>query len=125
MQGAAASFLESHREDVDFLLSELVLMELYVLLRNPGVISRPLGAGAAVAVVERLRAHPWWQIVDHDPAVMEEVWRLAGAPGFARSRVFDARLGLGLVRRGVTHFATRNGKHFRGVGFQEVFDPLA
>jgi len=48
----------------------------------------------------------------------------AAAPGFARRRVFDARLGLTLLHHGVTEFATANVKDFAGLGFQRVFSPL-
>ena len=55
---------------------------------------------------------------------MAEVWKKAASPAFARRRVFDARLGLSLVRQGVTEFATRNVPDFRDLGFTRVFDPL-
>jgi toxin-antitoxin system PIN domain toxin len=121
---AARRFLDDRRGDPDTVLSELVLVELYVLLRNPAVVQRPLGASAAAAVVERLRRHPAWQLVDHDPGVMDEVWAAAAAADFARRRIFDVRLAKGLVRRGVTRFATRNVRDFEGLGFTEVFDPI-
>ncbi len=46
--GRAAGFVESlqHREDVA--ISELILLELYGLLRNPAVLAKPLTASAAV-----------------------------------------------------------------------------
>lgn len=44
---------------------ELVLVELYVLLRNPGVLASPLSGGAAAAVCQtptgRTRAGAWWR----------------------------------------------------------------
>lgn len=122
---AARQFLEERRADPDTVLSELVLVELYVLLRNPAVVPRPLDAPAAAAVVDRFRRHPRWKLVDHDPAVMDEVWAAAARPSFARRRIFDLRLAKGLVRHGVSRFATRNVGDFEGLGFAEVFDPLA
>ncbi len=121
---AARRFLDARQRDSDTVLSELVLVELYVLLRNPAVVARPLDAPAAAAVVARFRRHPSWQLVDHEPAVMDEVWAAAAEPGFARRRIFDLRLARGLVRRGVTHLATRNVRDFEGLGFDQVFDPL-
>jgi predicted nucleic acid-binding protein len=105
-------------------ISELALVELYVLLRNPAVVERPLTADAAAARIDVFRQHPRWRLVDHDPEVMDELWRRAAGEGFARGRVFDARLALGLIRHGVTHFATRNTKHFEGFGFDVVWGPL-
>jgi uncharacterized protein len=121
----ARRFLDEHADDSDFVVSELVLVELYVLLRTPAVVERPLTAAAAAGVVRHFRRHPAWRIVDHVPEVMDEVWRRVGAEGFARRRIFDVRLAAGLVRRGVTRFATRNVRDFDDLGFVEVFDPLA
>ena len=120
----ARAFLEARAADPDTVLSELVLVELYVLLRNPKVLSRPLDAPAAAATIRRFRQHPAWQVVDHDPAVMDDVWRTAATAGFPRTRIFDVRFALGLVRRGVTHLATRNVRDFADLGFTSVFDPL-
>jgi toxin-antitoxin system PIN domain toxin len=122
---AARAFLDEHRQNPEFVLCELVLVELYVLLRNPAVLAAPLGAEEAVAVIQRFRSHPAWQLIDHDPQVMDDVWRAAGERGFARTRIFDVRLAYTLLRHGVTRFATRNVKHFEGLGFPSVWDPLS
>lgn len=122
---AARAFLDSRKHDSDTVLSELVLVELYVLLRNPAVFRAPLDGVRAVATIERFRRHPRWQLVDHEPAVMGELWAAAAAPGFARGRIFDTRLALGLRARGVRAFATVNVKHFGECGFDRVWDPLA
>jgi hypothetical protein len=55
---------------------------------------------------------------------MAEVWKRAAETGFGRRRIFDAKLGVSLVRQGVREFATRNVPDFAGVGFARVFDPL-
>lgn len=120
----ARAFLDQHVDDSEFVLCELMLVELYVLLRNPAVLRRPLRAEAAVATVQHFRRHPAWQLIDHNPDVMDDVWRAAEQREFARGRIYDARLAFTLRRHGVTHFATRNVKHFDGLGFQSVWDPL-
>jgi uncharacterized protein len=120
----ARSFLADRNADPDTVVSELVLVELYVLLRNPAIFRRPLDGTAAAAVIDQLRHHPAWQIVDHDPTVMTDLWRRAAARDFARTRIFDVRLALGLLKHGVTRFATRNTRDFAGLGFEDVFDPL-
>lgn len=122
---AATAFLGTRQRDPETVLSELVLIEYYCLLRNPAVLPRPLDAATAAARVHQFRRHPAWRVVDHDRSVMDEVWRIAGSKDFARRRIFDVRLALGLLAQGVTHFATRNVKDFEGLGFTEVFDPLA
>ena len=62
-----------------------------------------------------------------DPAarVMEELWKRATEPHFARSRIYDLRLALILHNQGVTEFATSNEKDFEGLGFRRVWNPLA
>jgi uncharacterized protein len=123
-QEAARAFLDEQADNPDFVLCELMLVELYVLLRNPAVLRRPLDAAKAVAIVQQLRRHPTWQLIDHDPKVMDDVWKAAEQREFARGRIYDARLAFTLYQHGVTHFATRNVKHFDGFGFQSVWNPL-
>jgi toxin-antitoxin system PIN domain toxin len=106
-------------------ISELVLMELYVLVRNPAIVRRPLSPAPAVELIQSLRSHPRWRLLDAPEGLMVDVWARAAARGFGRRRVFDARLGLSLVRQGVRDFATRNVRDFRDLGFRRVFDPLA
>lgn len=106
-------------------LSELVLMELYVLVRDPVLAARPLGPPQAVALIERLRTNPRWRLLDAPEGLMAEVWRRAAEPGFGRRRVFDARIGVSLLRQGVRELATRNVRDFQGLGFARVFDPIA
>lgn len=109
-------------------ICELVLVELYVLLRNPAVLKNPLDAADAVSIIQTFRHHPTWRLIDHpgDPSlVMDEVWRWAGQPNVGRRVVFDARLALTLRHHGVTEFATRNEGHFAGFGFTRVWNPLA
>lgn len=106
---------------------ELVLIELYVLLRNPAVLKNPLSAPDATALVQTFRQHPGWTLIDYPgntPAVMTEVWRFAAQPGAGRRVVFDARLALTLRHHGVTEFATRNQTHFTTFGFTRVWNPL-
>ena len=106
-------------------ISELILMELYALVRNSAVAARPLGAAQAVELIQSLRTNPRWRLLDAPTGLMAEVWRRAAEPGYARRRIFDARIGLSLVRQGVTDFATRNVNDFQGLGFARVFDPIA
>lgn len=120
---AARAWLESL--DGPVAISELVLIELYVLVRNPAITRRPLAPATAVELVGRFRTHPTWQLLDAGEGLMADVWARAADRGFGRRRIFDARLGLSLARQGVTDFATRNVRDFRGLGLRRVFDPLA
>lgn len=120
---AARSFVEGLEGTVA--LSELVLMDLYLLVRNPEVCRRPLGPREAVNLVEQLRTSSQWRLLDAPEGLMAEVWTRAADPGFGQRRISDARLAVSLVRQGARRFATRDLAGFSGFGFDEVFDPLA
>jgi predicted nucleic acid-binding protein len=110
---SAVRFLSEYLGDPTkrVVLADYVLLELYVLLRNPAVMSQPLSAKAARDLVNSYCSIP--NVVRVENAnVMDEVWKLAGSKDFARRRVFDARLALTLRHSGVTHFATANVKDF-------------
>ena len=112
----------------DVALSELALVELYGLLRQPAVMRRVLDAGSAAAVCTALRKHPRWRLLGFpgDSASLHRtLWEHTARPGFSRRRIYDARLGLCLVAQGVREFATVNLKDFAGLGFRRVFKPLA
>lgn len=104
-------------------ITDYVLVELYVHLRNPVVMARPLTARKARDIVTS-----YWRIPNvmriENANVMDEVWTLAGSKNFARRRIFDARLALTLRNAGVTQFATANVKDFQGWGFEKVWNPL-
>ena len=123
----AAAFLEGLRERDDVALSEFVLLELYVLLRNPAVAVRPFGAAAAAETCLSFRRHPRWQVLGFplDSAAFHEVfWPKLATPDFARRRTYDWRMALTLLRQGVDEFATVNTKDFQGFGFRRVWNPL-
>jgi toxin-antitoxin system PIN domain toxin len=120
----AQSFLDSHRDNRDFVLCELVLFELYMCLRNPAIFRSPLSAPQAVTYCDALRSNPSWQMVDVAPEIRPDLWRLARSKDFPFRRMIDARLGLSLVFHRVTEFATANVKHFHGLGFRRVWNPL-
>ena len=122
---AAVSFLLKNLgvPTVRVAITDYVLVELYVLLRNPAVMAKALTARAARDLVTA-----YWDVPNvlrvENANVMDEVWNLAGGKDFARRRVFDARLALTLKQGGVTEFATANVKDFEGWGFEKVWNPL-
>lgn len=124
----ALRFLEkiSHRDDVA--LSEFVLAEFYLHLRNPAVLLKPLTAVQAAEVISSYRKHPRWKTLGFPPRSRElhdELWQRAGSKDFARRRIYDSRIALSLIAFGVTDFATLNLKDFQGFGFRRVWNPLA
>jgi predicted nucleic acid-binding protein len=120
------AFLISLADREDVALSEFVLSELYLLLRNPAVLEEPLNSNEAVEVIQRYRLHPRWQIVGFPPRSRDlhaEIWKQAAGPHFARRRIYDVRTALCLQAFGVKEFATANIKDFEGLGFNKVWDP--
>ncbi len=120
---AAREFISSLTNRKDVVLCDLVLVELYILLRNPAVIPNPLSAKRAAAACLQWRSNPKWRIVESAP-VMDKVWQNAKKKSFPRRRIIDTRLALTLLHHGVTEFATRNKKDFLAFGFERVFNPL-
>ncbi len=108
----------------DVVMSELVLIELYLLLRNPAVVTRPFAAGEAVEICQTYRRNPHWRLVEWAP-IMDEVWHRASDAGFARHRIIDARLALTLRHHGVTEFITRNVRDFKDLGFERLRNPFS
>jgi len=126
--GRAAAFLNSLQSRGDVAICELMLLELYSLLRNPAVLATPLAARAAADVCEAFRLHPHWQLIGLPPdsrAFHDAFWPRLREKSFARRRAFDWRAALALTSQGVTEFATVNEKEFRDFGFKRVWNPLA
>lgn len=123
----ASRFIGSLDSNDEVVVSELVLVELYQMLRNPVVNELPLDAELAAEVVGAYRRHPRWLLVAlpvNQRRLHDRLWKLAGRPGFPRRRIYDTRLALSLVDQGVAEFATTNAKDFEDLGFSRVWNPL-
>jgi len=123
----AVAFVESLQMRDDVAVSEFILLELYGLLRNPAVLSKPLSPAAATDVCGAFRSHPHWQLIGFPPdsrAFHQSLWPLLRTSDFARRRAYDWRAALSMLRQGVTEFATVNVKDFDGLGFAKVWNPL-
>jgi len=124
----ANSWMESLYPQKDVVLSEFILLELYMLLRNPAVLTRPLTAPQAHAIIQSYRSQPRWRLVgftQDSRAFHDQVWAFAKEPGIAFRRLYDIRTALSLREHGVTEFATTNLKDFQNLGFTRVFDPTS
>ena len=125
---AARQFLETMSPREDVALSEFILTEFYLHLRNPAVLDHPLSAPEAVAVIQTYRQHPRWKILGFPPGSRElhaALWQRAAESAFARRRIYDTRTALSLIAFGVTDFATANEKDFGDFGFKRVWNPIA
>jgi uncharacterized protein len=124
----ARQFIESLSTREDVALSEFILTEFYLLLRNPTVLTKPLTAPGAVTVIQSYRQHPRWKVLGFPPTSRElhtNLWQRAAIPGIARRHIYDTRTALALRAFGVTEFATANVKDFEGFGFVKVWNPIA
>jgi len=122
------AWLTSIQGEEEVAISELILTELYGLLRNPAVLKHPLPANAAVEVIQTFRAHPRWRLIGfptESRPLHEALWQKARANGFAFRNIYDTRSALTMTAQGVTEFATVNVKDFEGLGFRKVWNPLS
>lgn len=119
----ARSFLATLQDRRDVAVCELVLVEVYLKIRNPRILKKPFEAAEAARFCEAFRQNPNWTVLEYAP-VMSEVWRRARKQDFAVRRIIDVRLGLTLRHHGVTEFATTNEKDFSECGFNRLWNPL-
>jgi toxin-antitoxin system PIN domain toxin len=122
--GAARSFFDTVQNDPTFVTCELVLVEVYMQLRNPAVMRKPLDSKDAAAFCKALRTHPVWQHVDYDKQVSGTLWTWAAATKSGFRRMIDARLALTLLHHGITDFATANVSDFQSFPFRRIWSPL-
>ena len=118
----ACGFIQSLSTRNDVAICELVLVELYLKLRNEKIFPRPLNAPQAAAVCQTYRKNRAWTLIESGP-VMEGIWAEAAQPGFAFRRIIDVRLAQTLRHHGITDFATSNEKDFQGQIFIKVWNP--
>ncbi len=119
----SAQFFRNLETRADVAVAELVLVEFYLALRNPVILTPALDSSAAAAQCDILRKHPHWKLVEN-AHIMASVWQYAAHPGFSRRRIIDVRLALTLQAHGVTDFATANTQDFSNLGFRRVWNPL-
>ena len=122
---AARRFFDEQTSGTErFLLCGLVLVEIYMQLRNPAVFAAPKSAAEAAAFCETLRRNPHWEFGDYEPVVAGPLWQWAATTSAGFRQIIDARLAYTLLHHGVTHFATANDRHFDRFGFKSVWNPL-
>jgi len=120
---AACRLIQSLSTRQDVAVCDLVLVKLYLKLRNGKIFPRPPSAPQAAAVCQAYRRNRAWTLIGSGP-VMEGIWMEAANPGFTFRRIIDVRLACTLVHHGMTEFATPNEKDFAEQGFSRVWNPL-
>lgn len=120
----AVAFIQSQATNDEFAICELVLIEIYMQLRNPAIMRKPLSAAQAHDYCQSLRANQAWQIIDYRPEVSPQLWTWAKATKAGFRRIIDARLAFTVLHHGVTEWATGNERDFEEFSFEKVFNPL-
>lgn len=118
----ALSFMNSFANS-ELVLCELVLIELYMALRNPAVFPQPYSASQAADYCLKLKTHPKWRYVDYEAEVSVKLWDWARKTQRGFRQTIDARIAFTLQHHGVTEFATANKRDFADFGFTRLWDP--
>lgn len=124
-EDALRFFEDSARSGGEFVMCELVMVEIYMQLRNRATLKKPYSSQEASAYCNRLKTSTGWRHIDYHPAVSTKLWKWASTTESGIREIIDARLALTLRHHGVTRFATANVKHFQNYGFTEVWNPLS
>lgn len=121
---ARGFFTELESMEAEFVVCELVLVELYMQLRNGAIFVKPYSAREAANYCQAMKVNPLWRCIDYDPKVSSVLWKWAAETKAGFRQIIDARLALTLRHHGVTQLATANVKDFKSFGFEKVWNPL-
>ena len=108
----------------DWVVADQVYFELYVALRNPKVMERPMSAAQASNNVSTLRNELGIMHCGYRTECWEQAIHSLRADDFPFRRTHDAVLAATLLAHGVKTFYTRNTKDFLAVGFDKVVNPI-
>lgn len=120
----AKDYLEEVWTDKEFVICDLVLIELYVLLRNPKVFTKPFSNEEARKCILSFRSNPYWRILEYSSGTMDKVWIAVNKIASRPASIYDLRLGYCLLGSGVKEFATRNLNDFKNVPFVKIINPI-
>jgi predicted nucleic acid-binding protein len=121
---AAKNYFSEKIENRDFVICDLVLVELFILLQNKNVFKSPYDTKSASHICLELRSNPNWKVLEYSIGTMEPTWKATQKLSGQAYKIFDYRLGYTLLRAGVTNFATRNVKDFKEIGFKNLHNPI-
>ncbi|PKL09534.1 MAG: VapC toxin family PIN domain ribonuclease [Spirochaetae bacterium HGW-Spirochaetae-7] len=108
----------------EWIIADQVWVELYRLLRNPAVLSKPLSAGEAADTIAWYRNATGWQHCAWESGMMPKLASRWSLDSFPVQRSFDLILAITLKEHGVEVLHTCNAKDFEGLGFFMVVNPL-
>jgi len=107
-----------------WVVADQVYFELYVALRNPKVMERPMSAAQASDHVSTLRNELGLMHCGYSPECWNRAIVSMGADDFPFRRTHDAVLAATLLAHGVKVFYTRNTKDFMAAGFDKIVNPV-
>ncbi len=107
-----------------WIIADQVWFELSRLLRNPAVLSKPLGAKDAAATIAWYRGRSGWQHCAWETSMMSRLDSIWKTETFPVKHSFDLILAITLKENGVTTFHTRNVKDFEKLEYFNLVNPL-
>lgn len=108
----------------DWVIADQVYFELYVALRNPKVMERPMSAAQASDHLSTLRNGLGLMHCGYVPECWNTAISSMKSDDFPFRRTHDAVLAATLLAHGVKVFYTRNTKDFLAAGFDQVVNPV-
>ncbi len=87
---SALRFLTENLTNPDFAISELILVEFYVLVRNAALFPKPLSSREAALLVDELRSNRFWTVLKDTSDVSDLIWGACASSELPRRAVFDA-----------------------------------
>jgi len=108
----------------DWVVADQVYFELYVALRNPKVMQRPMSAAEAANHVSTVRNELGIMHCGYRTECWSHVLHSMKNDDFPFRRTHDAVLAATLLAHGVKVFYTRNTKDFLASGFDQVVNPV-
>lgn len=76
----------------EFVVCELVLVELYMQMRNGAIFVKPYSAREAAEYCQAMKTNPLWRGIDYDPKVAPNLWKWATGTKAGFRQIMDARL---------------------------------
>ena len=107
-----------------WIIADQVWFELYRLLRNPAVLSKPLSAEQAVYTIKWYRQQSGWLSCAWEPDMMTSLLSYWEDESFPARNSFDLVLAITLAHHGVDMLYTRNTRDFESLNLFKLQNPL-
>lgn len=121
---AAEIMNEALKKPEEWIIADQVYFELYRLLRNQLVLSRPLSAKEAGSVIQYYRFESGFLHAAYRPDLMTGILQMITRQSFPARRLFDVVLAVTLLDNGVSRLFTRNTKDFKDFPELQVVNPF-